>query len=255
MSGSAMARIFVVEKNVVTRYMRKNGLSAPIELQKKFRSAGHTGKTTFTTEEDEMIKANYLSIPIKTLGDKMHRSFTGIMGRLKALNLELPEELRAERKKAGMYRKGATPMNKGKKQSEYMSQESIEKTAATRFKKGEPNHNTLYDGAITIRYDTMRDGTKRPYKWIRISKANWKMLHVKIWEDEHGPVPEGKIVVFKNKNSLDVKLKNLQLITLEENMRRNTIHRYPVELKQVIRVVVKLKKSIKKTEDERQKTN
>lgn len=43
------------------------------------------------------------------------------------------------------FKKGHTTFNKGKKMHEYMSQEAIERTKATRFKKGNipPNHKPI----------------------------------------------------------------------------------------------------------------
>ncbi len=41
----------------------------------------------------------------------------------------------------GYFQKGHTPMNKGLKQSEYMTPGAIERTKATRFKKGNVPHN------------------------------------------------------------------------------------------------------------------
>lgn len=110
----------------------------------------------------------------------------------------------------------------------------------TQFKPGNIPHNNQHDGAITIR--TESDG--KQYKWIRISRKNWLMLHVKVWTDKYGPVPEGKIVVFKNRDRMDVRLDNLELITRAENMRRNTINRYPEDLKKSMRMLGKLKRVI-----------
>lgn len=149
------------------------------------------------------------------------------------------------------FKKGDVPANKGKSQVEYMSPEAIERTKATRFKKGEiaPNKRHYKDGDITVRNETLKDGSIRQYKWIRISRAEWKMLHVVNWELEHGPVPDGYIVVFKNKDTAICEVSNLEMITLAENMARNTIQRFPVELKQTIRIIHKIKKTIKKKQD------
>lgn len=45
---------------------------------------------------------------------------------------------------------------------------------------------------------------------------------------------------------------NLELITRAERMRRNSIHRYPPELKSAIRVISKLKRTIQEVEHEKQ---
>jgi hypothetical protein len=50
--------------------------------------------------------------------------------------------------------------------------------------------------------------------------------------------------VFKNGNKQDVRIENLEMISRQELMRRNTIHRYPPALKEVIRLAGKLKRTI-----------
>jgi hypothetical protein len=136
--------------------------------------------------------------------------------------------------------KGHKPHNKGRKLSEYTDQASIEKIKKTSFKKGNEPHNTKHDGAISLRCD--KSGIK--YYYYRVSKAKWIPYHHKIWMDANGKVPKGHIVVFKDKNSLNCKLENLEMITYAENMNRNTFQRYPNELKQTIKTIIKLKKII-----------
>ncbi|MNR41009.1 hypothetical protein D3C85_1593470 [compost metagenome] len=71
-----------------------------------------------------------------------------------------------------------------------------------------------------------------------------KSVHSLIWEEANGEIPTGHIVVFRDRNSQHLVLENLELVSRAENMRRNTIHRYPPELKDTIRLLGKLKKKI-----------
>jgi len=142
---------------------------------------------------------------------------------LAQLGLIIPPEIIEQRKIDSRRKPGDVPVNKGKKQSDYMTPEAIEKTKATRFKKGNIPHNGLIykDGDIAIRNDTYDDGTVRQYKWIRLSMGNWQMLHVHNWIKAFGPVPEGHIVIFKDKDSMNCEPDNLMLVTREEHLRRN----------------------------------
>lgn len=70
----------------------------------------------------------------------------------------------------------------------------------------------------------------------RSSYDNWRHLHILEWEKHHGPVPNGFNVVFRNGNHEDVRIDNLELISNEELMRRNTLHRYPKEIVAVIQL-------------------
>ncbi|MNN30638.1 hypothetical protein D3C81_1442920 [compost metagenome] len=71
-----------------------------------------------------------------------------------------------------------------------------------------------------------------------------------LWEQHHGQVPAGLILVFRDRNKQNIQLDNLELITRAENCRRNSIHRYPPELKDVIRLQKKLERTIRKRRDE-----
>lgn len=194
----------------------------------------------FSPEEDAFLKNNYLSVPAKRMAKMLGRCEGTARQRMKLLGIIVPPEVVEKFKQDSYIKKGNISFNKGKKQSEYMTAEAIKRTKKTRFKKGNLPHNTKSkNGVISIRKDAK---TKRPYKHIRVSIGKWKMLHVVKWETKHGKVPRGKIVVFKDGNSMNCALKNLQLMTREENMKRNTIHRYPDELKQVIRLNNKLKR-------------
>lgn len=113
----------------------------------------------------------------------------------------------------GWYQKGRDPGNKGKKQSDYMSPEAIERTKATRFQPGSIPHNTKPIGTISV-----IDG----YKYIKISDKGrrwdmWKSLHQYVWEQHNGPVPEGMILTFKDQDPLNCDIDNLMIITRTEH--------------------------------------
>ena len=79
---------------------------------------------------------------------------------------------------------------------------------------------------------------------------DWKSIHILLWEEHVGPIPTGHCVCFKDNNKQNVVIDNLELITRAERMRRNSIHRYPPELKSAIRVISKLKRTIQEVEHE-----
>jgi len=139
-----------------------------------------------------------------------------------------------------VFAKGHTPINKGKKMEEYVPAESLARIQSSQFKKGMKGHNELHDGAITIRIDNRN----RPYKFIRKAKAKWEALHVHLWEKEYGSIPPGHVIIFKNFDTLNCELSNLEMITKSENMLRNSIHNYPEDIKEAIYTLRKLKKKI-----------
>jgi hypothetical protein len=132
--------------------------------------------------------------------------------------------------KAFHFQPGHESHNKGQK----MSKELYEKCSKTMFKSGNEPHNTKYDG-----YErTTVDG----YIEVRIKKGVFKLKHRLIYEQNYGQIPKKMYVIFKDKNKLNFDINNLELISLKEHMVRNSIQRFPKELKQLIHLNQKLKK-------------
>ena len=122
----------------------------------------------------------------------------------------------------GQFKSGDLSFNKGKKQCEYMSKEAIERTKDTRFKKGRLPHNTLVDGAISIRRDS---GTDISYKYIRLEMGVWDLLHRVVWRKHH-PTEEltkEDIIMFKDGDQMNCTVENLYKATREECMAKNSI--------------------------------
>lgn len=113
----------------------------------------------------------------------------------------------------GWFQKGRSPGNKGKKQEEYMSPEAIEKCSATRFKNGHRPANELPVGSIVKNTDgyMIRKKSAEGSQWER-----WEFLHRAVWEEHHGPIPEGMVVTFKDSNPENCSIDNLILITRGE---------------------------------------
>lgn len=88
----------------------------------------------------------------------------------------------------------------------------------TTFVKGHLPKNTKSDFVITIR--TSHCGSF--YKWIRLSVANWAMLHVYNWEKANGPVPEGKILRSISGDTMDCSPENWQLVDRAEHLALNS---------------------------------
>lgn len=77
-----------------------------------------------------------------------------------------------------------------------------------------------------------------------------KAVHIVEWEKLHGPVPKGYVVSFKDGDKKNIDPDNLELITKKQVMERNTVHRYPPELIETMRLCKKLQRAIKGKEDE-----
>lgn len=171
-------------------------------------------KGFFTPEEDKYLRKNYLKIPAKTMSKNLGRSESGARQRMKLLGLKVPAEISRKFQLDSCFKKGQISHNKGKRQVDFMSTESIERCKATQFKKGNQPHNTKYDGAERI----CKDG----YIEIRIRKGKYVHKHRLEWEKVNGKIPEGLILVCKSENKLNSHPDNWELITRVENMNRNS---------------------------------
>lgn len=198
----------------------------------------------WSVNDDNYLLENYGTLTANQIGINIGRTRASVKNRCTKLKLKLDPETRAKQCDIGKFRSGQDSWNKGKKQSDYMSKEAIKRTKATRFKKGNLPHNTKADGVITVR----KDNRGIPYQFIRIGSGEWIHLHWQVWFDKNGQIPEGGIVRFKDGNTMNCVIENLELIDMAENMKRNTIHRYPEDLKELIRLQAKLNRKISKIE-------
>lgn len=105
----------------------------------------------------------------------------------------------------GRFENGRECPWKGKKQTEYMSPEGIERSKATRFQKGNTPHNHKPIGSERV--DT--DG----YIKIKVGEPNiWIHKHRVLWEQHYGPIPENGVVIFLDRNPLNCCIENLGII-------------------------------------------
>lgn len=217
-------------------------------------------RKVWTPEEDNIMKTLY---PTATMFELLEwfpdRSERSIYSRATTLELLKTKEFRgnqmeritrelAESGKAHRFRKGDIPANKGKKQTEYMTAEGIERSKATRFKKGVVSHNVVPVGTISERRNERR---KTVYLYIKEKEHHWEQLHRHVWKNHYGEIPKGHNIIFKDGNTLNCEIDNLECVSDEKNMLRNSIQRYPEELRDVMQLTGRLKKKIIKKNSEK----
>lgn len=190
----------------------------------------------FTEKEDQFILDNYMKLPLKRISAMLGRCESSARQRLHRLGHTVPKELAMKFALESRIKPGTIPPNKGKA----MSEELREKIKHTFFTKGHVPHNAKYDGHVSVRKDT----SGRPYKYIRISKSKVELMHRHLWEQQYGKIPEGYVVSFKDRNSLNCEIENLELISREENMKRNSVQNLPEEIKTAIRYVAGFNRKI-----------
>lgn len=203
----------------------------------------------WTKADDQYMREHYPNTDTYEVADILCRTLRSVWARAKTLGLKKTAEYLASpgrhrlqknhnQGKATQFKKGHTPWNTGLKGIKVHPN-----AQATQFKKGQLPPNTLEDGVVTLRHPHKNRGGK-PYYFIRIAAGKWEQYHRYLWIENHGEIPEGMIVVFRDGNTLNCTIENLELITRQENMARNTKHKYPKELQEAIILKNKLNKLI-----------
>lgn len=207
-------------------------------------------KTTRTCWTPEQIKLLYEHYPhertenlVPTIGRDM-RSIYAKAVKLKigksAEFLASPASGRTNGKQGtgSRFKEGVSSWNKGRKGIDI----SGERGKATQFKPGSKPHNWQPIGHERITSDGIQ---QRKVTDTGISQADYVPLHVLLWAEHNGPVPDKSIVVFRDKNRQNITIENLECITRVELMRRNSYHtKYPKEVALLIHLRCVLKRQI-----------
>jgi HNH endonuclease len=242
MSRGSIAKHFGFSIEVCHGFYKRNNLNVSKELIKKWQVENRY--RPYTEVDNQYIIANIETKSIKQIATELVRSSCTLQKQVHFLGLT---HIIERKKKCSYFTKGHVPKNKGLKQVEYMSLESIEKTKATRFKKGFVPLNTLVDGTETSRTDRRSGKVYTLLKVPGVQKLKYKQIQ--IWETFHETkLQKGFNIIFKDANTQNFNIENLESISDSELMSRNTIQRYPIELKQEIFKLGKLKRTIKKIE-------
>lgn len=195
----------------------------------------------WTPEENAKLTELYPNKPNSELAEIFGVSIHQIKGKAQRMGLRKSDD-HMERSGLGQFKKGMTPWNKG---LSYMPRNST-----TRFQKGMRPHTWRPIGSISKRAD-------RDNEWVikvadtGIRVADWRPLAEYVWvQAGFEPPTPNEVIRFKDgykaKHPSCYKIDRLEKITRSQNMERNTIHRYPEDLKGAMRMPGRLKKEIEK---------
>lgn len=213
----------------------------------------------WTTRERALVPRLYPHKPTAEIAEQLGRSMAGVYNQARAMGLRKSEAYMASpaacRMRRGddvgtatQFKPGQIPANKGLRRPGW----SPGRMAETQFKKGRPPSAARNYAAIgSHRYS--KDGyleRKVTDDQSLTPTRRWTAVHRLVWEAEHGPIPAGHAVVFlpgrRTRALKKITIDALELVSRAELMRRNTVHRYSVEMQQTIRALGRLKKAIKR---------
>lgn len=198
-------------------------------------------------EQLELVKRMYSDIPTAIIAKRIGLSISATYRMAHANGLKKSNKYRSDSSKKNVsskfieaqFQKGSIPSNKGKKQTEYMSQEAISRTLGTRFQRGDEPSNHKAVGTERV--------TKDGYLEVKTEEGinKWKLKHRIVWIEYNGEIPQGFNVQFKDKDRQNCNIDNLYIISRNRQMAQNTIIRYPREIRRIIKLTSKLNKKIK----------
>lgn len=137
---------------------------------------------------------------------------------------------------------GTTPPNKGKRISEYMSEDAIKRVRQSTFKIGHTPHNHQPVGTEIV----VEDG----YVKVKVAEPKqWKWKHRMVWEAHNGNIPPGHNIQFKDGNRQNCDINNLYMISRKVQLKeQNSMYaRYPEEVVANIKALGSLTRSINKS--------
>lgn len=203
-------------------------------------TAKQNRRTAWKPEQIALLTSLYPDTPTSEVATLLGTSTLRIYGKASSLGLKKSPEflasnasgrLQAQRGERTRFKKGMVPWNKGKQY------EAGGKSLDTRFKKGDRTGraNQIYQpiGAERI----SKDGyLQRKINDDMPMYKRWRGVHIIVWEAINGPLPAGHALCFKDGNKQNTAFGNLELVTRAELMRRNTCHRYPKEIAQLVQL-------------------
>lgn len=229
--------------NAIKQHARKLGLSF--------------GHGLYTEDELETIRINYPDIPTDAIAYVLGRERASIHNCAQRLGLKKSAAFMRSKwaghwdadhpkSKAHRFQKGHVPANKGLRRPGY----APGRMAQTQFKKGEMT-GAARRNYVPIGTERIKDGVlaRKVTDDPSIYPARrWVPVHRLVWEAAHGPIPRGHLVRFKpGMKTLDARLiteDRLELVSKVENMRRNSVHRYPEEVVRAVQMRAALNRRI-----------
>lgn len=216
----------------------------------------HT-RRVWTPAEDERLSTLYATFSADECAAALDRTRSSVCQRVNAIGLRKSPEWIAQTARMrtlnpthggrrGQFKPGLVPWNTGR------SHPARGRSVETQFKRGrapQESRNYLPIGSERLTKDGYVERKVTDDQSV-VPARRWTAVHRLVWEAANGPVPPGRIVVFRRGMHTtvvaDIAIDRLELITRAENMARNTIHNYPPEVKGLIRAVKRAERALEK---------
>lgn len=143
---------------------------------------------------------------------------------------------------ATRFKAGMTTWNKG---THYVAGG---RSAETRFKKGQKPHTWHPIGHERL----SKEGyLQRKLTDTGYTPRDYVPVHHIVWRAAGKDIPAGFRLCFKNGDKTDIRVDNLELVSMSDLMRRNTIHNYPKEIAELVQLRGAITRQINKRKGKR----
>lgn len=188
----------------------------------------------WTTQKKEWLRDLYPDNPNDFIAEVFGCSYSAIKNQ--AVKMGLSKSRAYLDTKPGCFKRGHKTWNKGKEHRPAGSERG-------QFKAGHKPHTWKPIGHERL----TKDGIwQRKVTDTGVTRRDYQAIHKLIWEEVNGPVPECHIVIFVDGNRENFDPANLECITRAENMHRNSVHRLPKELAEMVQLMGALNRQINK---------
>lgn len=200
--------------------------------------------SAWTADERAYLVRHYPDVSTQRIADALDRDITHVYSQAYRLGLRKSEAFLASAlsgriQRTGLlgrpsqFQRGQEPWNKGRSGCTG----THPNTVANHFKPGSKPHTWLPVGSHRINTDG--------YLQIKVTDTgypprDWVPMHRLVWEAANGPLPPDSVVRFlpgrRSTDPAQITADALECITRRENMRRNSLHRMPKELAELVQL-------------------
>lgn len=220
------------------------------DLGVKKASGAKTARTGRWTDLDDLLQLLYADMLNEDLGELLGMPMRDIATRASRLGLHKSPAVLTQTYRASMLRQGQRqgqftagfkPWNKGKHGY------SVEQRKS-HFKAG--NRPPTWVPVGTERWTTPPRSLPHAARYLKrkVAEPNrWALVHRIVWEQHHGPIPEGHAVIFHDGDTSNFDINNLRCISRAELSRSNGAA-VPIDLLPVWELTHQLDQEIKEIE-------
>lgn len=221
-------------------------------------------RSIWTADECDFLRQHYPHMPTSKLAAEMGRTVEATYRIASKLGLHKTPEflaspesgrLKPGQSRPGMvatqFRPGNVPSNKGLRRPGYapgrmgQTQYRAGNRSGVAARNWHPIGTILADTDGYLRIKT-REAVHGQEATGFGNTQVWPLLHRHIWSQHHGPIPAKHIVTLKDGDRSNCAIENLELISMADNARRNSMwNRYPRELAEVIQLGGALKRKLR----------